>query len=122
MIDLIQITPALSQTPVALPEDQIRLQSSRLAGFLHYAQNAWLHQMKLGDALDLVAEPDNPHDRYAVRVHWQEKHIGYLPRTSNHVVSRLLRQGAPVTAAIAWLDAQKNSGMPMTLHVLVPKF
>ncbi|MCP5536321.1 MAG: HIRAN domain-containing protein [Akkermansiaceae bacterium] len=120
---IIQVQPqANSQPPVPLPEDVYRLQTSRLAGFNYYGQDIWLHQMKLGEELTLVAEPANPYDQYAVRIHWQDKHIGYLPRTSNHVVSRLLRQGAPIKAAIAWLDPRQERGTPMTLHVLAPKF
>lgn len=120
---LIQIQPQPNnQPPVPLPEDVYRIQTSRLAGFHHHGQDAWLHQMKPGDGLELVAEPANPHDKYAVRVHWQGNMVGYLPRSSNHVVSRLLRQGAPLRAVVAWINANEAHGVPMTLHVLAPKF
>lgn len=122
MIIEVPIPGEQSPPPQPLPEDRYRLQTSRISGYTHHGHDAWLHQMKLDDELQLIAEPANPHDKYAIRVHWQNKHIGYLPRTSNHVVSRLLRQGAPVTAVIAWLDSQNSGNCPLTLHVFVTKF
>src|SRR5689334_23732236 len=54
-------------------------------------------------ALDLVREPENPHDANAVRVEWRGRKLGYVPRRDNrseehtselqsqfHLVCRLL--------------------------------
>lgn len=107
-------TPA----PVPLPAGVYRLQTSPLRGYAHRGDLAHFHTLKLGDEITLCAEPANPHDKYAVRVHHQDRHIGYLPRESNHVVSRLLRQGAPLRAVIAWLDSSATPHLPLTLHIL----
>ncbi len=114
--------PHPSLPPVPLPDNCYRLQTSRLAGFSHHGHPSWIKQMQPGDPLTLVAEPANPHDHYAVRVHWQNQMIGYLPSSSNHVVSRLLRQGAPLRAVIAWTSSGETYDTPLTLHVLAPKF
>ncbi|MBS0330407.1 MAG: HIRAN protein, partial [Proteobacteria bacterium] len=49
----------------------ILLQDSPLAGFQYHAGRALWSQMRVGDALALVREPDNSHDARAVRVEWQ---------------------------------------------------
>lgn len=110
-----------SHPPLPAPENDYRLQTSPLRGSGHHADFASLAILKPGDALELVAEPYNPHDCYAVRVHLDGRHIGYLPRQSNHVVSRLLRQGAPLRAEVAWLASDLDFHTPLTLHVLWPK-
>jgi len=111
----------LSHPPLPAPENAYRLQTSPLHGAAHYVDAAALAILKPGDPLDLVAEPFNPHDKHAVRVHLHDRHIGYLPRHSNHVVSRLLRQGAPLRAEVAWLAPDLDPHLPLTLHVLWPR-
>jgi hypothetical protein len=56
------------------------VQSSPLAGFQFYAGSALWDEMKAGDPLVLVREPDNSHDAGAVRVEWRGRKLGYLPR------------------------------------------
>lgn len=107
-----------SQPPQPLPAGTYRLQTSPLRGYAYRGDHAHLHALKIGDELALCAEPANPHDKYAVRVHHREQHIGYLPSSSNHVVSRLLRQGAPLRAVVAWIDTGSDLHLPLTLHVL----
>lgn len=48
-----------------------------------------------GVYLDLIAEPANPFDKYAVRIRYRESLPGYLTPKSKHVISRLLHQNAP---------------------------
>ena len=117
---VIDLPTGLSHPPPPEPDDY-RLQTSPLRGFIHHGNAADLAILKPGDPLELVAEPYNPHDRHAVRVHLHGRHLGYLPRESNHVVSHLLRQGAPLKAEVAWLCPQLNPHLPLTLHVLWPR-
>lgn len=95
--------PIQNPPPSSFRPHSYRLQTSRLAGISHYDFGDIAGQIQLGHRLTLIAEPKNPHDRYAVKVYWMSRPIGYLPRTSNHVVSRLLLQGAPLTAEVAEL-------------------
>src|SRR5262245_32979324 len=57
---------AHAQAPALQPSVRLVVQSSPLAGF-RYAEAAqvWPH-LSAGDVLDLVREPDNPHDTNAV--------------------------------------------------------
>jgi hypothetical protein len=58
--------------------------------------------VKPGDALRLSAQPDNPYDRFAVEVFHAPTGIklGYVPRTDNKHISRLLRRGVPLEARV----------------------
>ena len=46
---------------------RILVQSSPLAGSQYYAASAMWQEIQVGDALDLIREPDNRHDRNAER-------------------------------------------------------
>lgn len=71
-----------------------------VAGF-QYADGAnLLGQMQPGDALLLVREPANSHDRLAVKVSWRGYKLGYIPREQNTSISRLLDTGVPLSARI----------------------
>jgi hypothetical protein len=70
------------------PATRILIQSSPLARFqFHEGKRLW-DQLKVGDPLTLVREPDNPHDARAVRVQWNGHMLGYVPRAENDAVAR----------------------------------
>lgn len=56
-------------------------------------------RVSAGDALDLVPEPDNPHDSDAVRFEHGGFRLGYVPARHSWVV-RALAEGKNVTAAV----------------------
>jgi helicase len=49
-----------------------------------------------GDQLVLEIEPDNPYDRFAVRVIFEGSHIGYVQRAKARIVSREIQLGRDV--------------------------
>lgn len=67
-----------------------------VAGFRYYQGEAVIHSVKPGDELLLKAEPENPHDYYAVEIFYGRTKLGYVPRTDNKHISRLLRNGVDV--------------------------
>jgi len=73
---------------------RILVQSSPLAGFQYHAGAAVWDEMKVGDALILAREPDNSHDRNAVRVTWRGQQLGYLPRAENGAVAAEMVEAA----------------------------
>ncbi len=91
--------------PLALgaPPRRIALQRSPLAGFQYHAGGRLWPQLALGDALELVREPDNACDPRTVRVDWQGTKIGYVPRVDNAAICHLLDGGQRVVGAIAAL-------------------
>jgi hypothetical protein len=84
------------------------VQNSPLAGFQYYAGRALWQQIKVGDPLDLVREPENPHDRNAVRVEWRGSKLGYLPRAENRAVAAELDRGTRLAARVAHLREDRS--------------
>ena len=98
----------------------ILLQDSPLAGFqFHAAKKLW-PQMRVGDVLILVREPQNEHDRLAIRVEWNSHHIGYVPRRENRDVARLLDRGEEVFARISRLAESRDPWARVRFEILTP--
>lgn len=98
----------------------ILLQASPLAGFQYHAGKAVWLQMRVGDALALIREADNPHDAKAVRVEWQGHMIGYVPRRENSDVARLLDRGQPLDARITRLSEGRDPWSRVRFDILIP--
>lgn len=110
---------SLFGTAVALPaaggvashvaaRDPVVLQRSPVAGFqFHESESVW-SRLGTGDALDLVREPDNPHDKRAVAVRRRGCKLGYIPGKDNCTAAQLLDHGQPVSARITALQMSDN--------------
>ncbi len=99
----------LTLAPAAGAESiMILVQSSPLAGSQYHAlARVWPH-LRAGDRLTLTREPDNRHDRNAVRVDWNGQPIGYVPRAENRTVARALDAGEPLEARATRLRDDPN--------------
>jgi len=84
------------------------LQRSPVAGFQHHQGEVLWPQLSVGQPLQPVREPDNRYDDRAVRVEWQGRKLGYIPRLDNAAVSQLMDRGERLDAEIAWLNESKN--------------
>lgn len=114
------IALCLAFAPVAaFAQATIIVQQSPLAGFQFYDGKALWSEMKPGDMLTLVREPDNPHDANAVRVEWNGTKLGYIPRRENADVARQMDRGAPVKARIVKLTEARNPWARVLFEVYV---
>lgn len=111
---------AWAQTSHAQVAAHILLQDSPLAGFQYHAGKALWPQMKVGDALTLIREPDNPHDAKAVRVEWQGHTIGYVPRRENADVARFIDGGRMLVARITRLAEVRDPWSRVRFEILIP--
>jgi hypothetical protein len=82
---------------------KVLVQSSPLAGSQYYAVDELWSQIRPGDRLTLVREADNRHDRQAVRVEWNGRQLGYVPRAENRAVARALDAGEKIEARVSRL-------------------
>ena len=99
---------ACASPATAQPATRILVQSSPVAGFqFHEGKQVW-DQLKVGDALALVREPDNAHDSRAVRVEWNSHLLGYVPRAENDAVARQLDRGNKLEARIVRLTKHRD--------------
>src|SRR5438552_3521998 len=76
----------------AVPVAHVEYELDRflIAGFRFHEGPDMIGRMRLGDGLALCAEPDNPHDPGAVRLELAGRHVGYVPRSRNVLLGRLL--------------------------------
>lgn len=99
---------------------EILVQVSLAAGLRHHEAKAIWDQMREGDALVLVREPENPHDMNAVRVDWNDRVLGYVPRTENEAVARQLDRGNKLRARITKLTHYRNHRRKLAFEVFLP--
>jgi len=96
---------------------RILVQSSLAAGLRHHDAKAVWERMRVGDALALVREHANPHDANAVRLEWQGRVLGYLPREDNADIARQLDRGAGLQARIGELARYRNHRLKLGVEI-----
>jgi len=98
---------------------QMLVQNSPLAGFRHAeAVEAW-PEMRLGDELALVREPDNAFDANAVRVEWRGRKLGYVPRRDNAALAWALDRGDTLRARVSRCEWHPNPARRIAFQVFV---
>ena len=115
------ILSAQATTPSVLAaETVIVVERCALAGYRHYdAAQVW-RELRVGDRLQLVREPDNTHDARAVRVEWRGRKLGYLPRGDNAAAARQLDYGVPLAGRVAELRENRNRSLRLELEIVAP--
>lgn len=99
--------------------DPVVLQRSPVAGFQFHEGEAVWNRLGTGDTLDLVREPDNPHDKRAVAVHWRGKKLGYIPGKDNCAAAQLLDRGQPVSGRITALRISDNPWVRIQTEIVL---
>ncbi len=98
---------------------RLLVQSSPLAGYRYgEAAEVW-PRLRVGDELALVREPGNPRDANAVRVEWQGRKLGYVPRRENAAVAQGLDRGAPLRARLTRLEEHPNPARRVEFEVYI---
>lgn len=57
--------------------------SCHIHGFTYYDGLDVIHDLTLGQSVQLVAEPNNTHDAYAVAIYFNGTKLGYIPASHN---------------------------------------
>jgi hypothetical protein len=98
-------------------EVRLVVQSSPLAGWRYAAAAEVWTMLKVGEALELVRETDNPHDANAVRVQWRGHKLGYVPRRENAALAWGMDRGAPLRARISRVSEHPNPARRLEFEV-----
>jgi len=61
-----------------------------------------------GFALRLIRQQENPYDFCAVEVYHDNHKLGYLPRSDNRIIARMMDQGIRVKALIRSIDPREH--------------
>lgn len=82
----------------------IYLDSLCIAGFQYYEGLDREEYLEEGYPLILKRQCENPHDFFAVEVYQGDYKLGYLPRSDNRVIARMMDQGIKVKAIVRSID------------------
>jgi hypothetical protein len=99
------------------PRLRIVVQSSTLAGFRYNAAADVFAELRVGDVLELMREPDNPHDAKAVSLSWRGRKLGYVPRRDNETLAWSLDRGDALRARISRLTQHPNPARRIEFEV-----
>lgn len=90
-----------------------------VAGFQYYSGKNIIHQLKGGDCLLLRAEPQNANDEFAVEIFYEGHKLGYVPRSDNKHISRLLRQGAKLCCEVFKVSPESEPWAMLKVQVFL---
>jgi hypothetical protein len=112
---------ALLASPVVSQERtagvRLLVQSAPLAGFRYYAAVEVWDELRVGDALELSRESDNPHDPNAIAVAWRGRKLGYVPKRDNATLAWGLDRGERLHARISRLAPHPNPARRIEIEV-----
>lgn len=114
----------LSAVPVLFLKqyDKFYLLQFFVRGFKYYEGPNLLNEMHEGDMLELVREPGNEHDEFAIALHFNSKKIGFVPAESNEMLARLIDIGTPqLMAEITHLKAEAGYWEQVAIAIYVLK-
>lgn len=114
-----QLETVLAWLELTPPGPEVWL-ADYIAGYQYHDGPAVEEALRVGDALELVREPDNPHDRLAARIDWQGHKLGYLPRPRNAEIALALDAGERLSARICRIDPEAEPWERVEVVVIAP--
>lgn len=88
---------------------------TKVAGTMYYEPHEFEPLVKKDLQLKMVREPDNKYDKFAVALFLEGGKIGYLPKSKNEVIARLMDAGKEFSTKVVskkwneqsnWLDIE----------------
>jgi hypothetical protein len=84
--------------------ENILLDTFKLAGGQYYELKDVINEIHENDLLNLIADPENPHDEYAVEVHWDQHKVEFLSKTQNRIIHNLLINDIPLVGVVTRIN------------------
>ena len=116
----IALAAALSARAADGTSARIVVQHAPLAGFVYYDGKAVWERMKPRDRLTLARDSSNPHDANAIRIEWQDRMLGYVPRRDNADLARQMDLGARPEGRITALSKAGNGRNQISYEISIP--
>lgn len=86
----------------------IKIYDNYVKGLTHYNFEAISHQIKEGDELQLLRNPDNNYDRFAIRVLYKGEKVGYIAAFENVVLANMMDRGVKLHAFVSHIDPTRS--------------
>lgn len=87
----------------------ILLNKFYVAGFQYYDGPSIICDIQAGERLTLMAEPGNSYDKFAVAIYREGVMLGYVPRTDNKHLSRLLQQDVHLQCRVSEVNSSRET-------------
>jgi hypothetical protein len=101
--------------------DSIRMliQRSPLAGSQYYALGEFWREIRVGDRLELIREPENRYDRQAIRIEWRGHRLGYVPRAENRIIAEAMDAGERLVGRVSLVSDNENPWQRLAFEVFI---
>ncbi|WP_124641287.1 HIRAN domain-containing protein [Amniculibacterium aquaticum] len=90
-----------------------------IAGFTYYDGALVFQKLNIGTKLNLVLEPDNKYDARAIAIYYKDHKIGFVPRTENRILYKLLMVGLKRNLQVVIQRVSKNEHPENQIQVVV---
>lgn len=101
--------------------NDVFLDTFRLAGGQYYELKDVIKDIQIDDLLDLVTEPENPHDEFAVQVFWEyddrQYLLGYLSRTNNRIIHNMLNGNLKLYGLVTGVNKQYSTQLEFDIYL-----
>ena len=97
------------------------LDSLYIAGFQYYQGEQHENLLRENELLELRRQTENPHDYFAVEVYHNNIKLGYLPRSGNKIIARMMDQGVRVNARVRSINPEEHPGRRVKVRVYAEK-
>lgn len=103
--------PISKTKPIGLFPDDIFLYTIKVVGTTYINnKDTIIRELNINDSLELVREPDNKYDKYAIKVLTSKgEKIGYIPRDNNKIFARMLDAGKELYLIIQSIQEEQYS-------------
>lgn len=93
------------------------IQQCPVAGFQYHEGEALWRLLAVGDTVELVREPANSSDTHAIRIDYNGRKLGYIPRNQNQATARMLDEGRCLHARIGGKARHANPWQRLGVEV-----
>lgn len=76
-----------------------------------------IERLKEGDDVQLIPEPDNKYDKYAIRIEVLDTMLGYIPRTLAIFVAAKIKSKIALSAKIIQISPESDSWTALKIKV-----
>ncbi|MGK6353094.1 HIRAN domain-containing protein [Parapedobacter sp. DT-150] len=86
----------------------VKIYDNYVRGLMHYDFREVEDIIKEGDEVQLLREPTNPYDSFAIQVNIGEWRVGYISAYETIVIANMLDTGVYLTAKVSQKDLKRS--------------
>jgi len=87
----------------------VKIYDNYIRGLMHYDFKKISDNIKEGDKVQLMREPGNMYDSFAVQVNMAEQRLGYLAAYENIVLANMMDTGVGLRSYISQKDLKRHA-------------